>query len=157
MSPQVTRRRNQPSDRADVGAALYGLAAAAVRRIPREMSLTSASTLFTLEQTGPRRITDLSVIEGVTQPAMTVLIRVLEKTGMKTADFTGELTPDGQIAVPPEIVSQVPPGEKIQVVLRCNISMDDVAWRALGRQQFENAYDADDSVYELLIHDIPAR
>ena len=76
---------------------------------------------------------------------------------MKTADFRGELTPDCQIAVPPEIASQVPPEEQIQVVLQWNISMDDVAWRALGRQQFENAYDADDSVYELLIHDIPAR
>jgi hypothetical protein len=76
---------------------------------------------------------------------------------MKTADFRGELTPDGQIAVPPEIASQVPPGEKIQVVLQWNISMDDIAWRALGRQQFENAYAADDSVYELLIHDTPAR
>jgi hypothetical protein len=51
---------------------------------------------------------------------------------MKTADFRGELTPDGQIAVPPEIASQVPPGETIQVVLQWNISMDDVAWRALG-------------------------
>jgi hypothetical protein len=76
---------------------------------------------------------------------------------MKTADFRGELTPDGQIAVPPEIASQVPPGEQIQVVLQWNISMDDVAWRALGRQQFENAYAADDSVYEQLIHDTPAR
>jgi hypothetical protein len=76
---------------------------------------------------------------------------------MKTADFRGELTPDGQIAVPPEIASQVPPGEQIQVVLQWNISMDDVAWRALGRRQFENAYAADDSVYELLIHNAPAR
>ena len=76
---------------------------------------------------------------------------------MKTAGFRGELTPDGQIVVPPEIASQVPPGEQIQVVLQWNISMDDVAWRALGRQQFENAYAADDSVYEQLIHDTPAR
>jgi hypothetical protein len=76
---------------------------------------------------------------------------------MKTADCRGEITPDGQIAVPPEIASQVPPGEQIQVVLQWNISMDDVAWRALGRRQFENAYAADDSVYELLMHDTPAR
>jgi hypothetical protein len=76
---------------------------------------------------------------------------------MKTADFRGELTPDGQIAVPPEIASQVPPGEQVQVVLQWNISMDDVAWRTLGRRQFENAYAADDSVYELLIHDASAR
>lgn len=32
---------------------------------------------------------------------------------MKTADFRGELTPNGLIAVPPEIASQVPPGEQI--------------------------------------------
>jgi DNA-binding MarR family transcriptional regulator len=82
MSSRDTRQRSQHALHAEVGAALYGLAVAAVRRIPREMSLTSASTLFTLEQTGPRRITDLAVIEGVTQPAMTVLIRVLEEAGM---------------------------------------------------------------------------
>ena len=36
---------------------------------------------------------------------------------MKTADFRSELTPNGQIAVPPEIAAQVPPGEQVQVVL----------------------------------------
>jgi DNA-binding MarR family transcriptional regulator len=90
MSSQDTRRRNTHAGHAEVGAALYGLAVAAVRRIPREMSLTSASTLATLERTGPRRITDLAVIEGVSQPAMTVLIRVLEEAEMveRRADST---------------------------------------------------------------------
>ena len=76
---------------------------------------------------------------------------------MKTADFRGEITSNGQIAVPPEIASQVPPGEQIQVVLQWGISADDIAWREAGRQQFEAAYDADDSVYELLIHDTSTR
>lgn len=90
MSSQDIRRRNRQAGQVDVAVALYGLAVASVRRIPREMSLTSASTLATLELTGPRRITDLSVIEGVTQPAMTVLIRVLEEAGMvkRSADST---------------------------------------------------------------------
>ncbi len=61
---------------------MYGLVSDAVRRIPREVSLTSASTLATLERTGPRRITDLAVIEGVSQPAMTVLVKVLEQSGL---------------------------------------------------------------------------
>jgi DNA-binding MarR family transcriptional regulator len=80
----TTRRRERHAVRASnaAGAALYGLVIGAVRRIPREMSLTSASTLSTLVRTGPRRITDLAVIEGVTQPAMTVLVRVLEESGM---------------------------------------------------------------------------
>ncbi len=85
MSRQdASHRRGRNADRTAVGAgaALYGLVSDAVRRIPRELSLTSASTLATLERTGPRRITDLAVIEGVTQPAMTVLVRVLEQSGM---------------------------------------------------------------------------
>src|SRR5271155_4832760 len=79
-----SERRDRRASRtsAAVGSALYGLVTGAVRRIPREMSLTSASTLATLERTGPRRITDLAVIEGVTQPAMTVLVRVLEQSGL---------------------------------------------------------------------------
>src|ERR1044071_8280485 len=65
-----------------IGSALYGLATRAVRRLPRDMSITSAATLATLHRTGPRRITDLAVAEGVTQPAMTVLVRVMEKSGL---------------------------------------------------------------------------
>ena len=76
---------------------------------------------------------------------------------MKTADFRGELTPNGQIAVPPEIASQVPPGEQIQVVLQWGISEDDTAWRAAGLRQFEAAYADEDSIYELLIHDTSSR
>jgi hypothetical protein len=72
---------------------------------------------------------------------------------MKTVDFTGELAPNGQIAVPPAIASQFPPGEPIQVVLQWGISEEDDVWRAAGRRRFEAAYAADDSVYELLIHD----
>jgi len=71
---------------------------------------------------------------------------------MKTADFSGELTPNGQIAVPPEIASQVPPGEQIRVVLRWGASEDDTDWRVAGRRQFESAYAEDDSIYELLIN-----
>ncbi|MEV4429534.1 MarR family winged helix-turn-helix transcriptional regulator [Streptomyces sp. NPDC053792] len=67
---------------AAIGSALYGLATRAVRRLPRDMSLTSASTLATLDKTGPRRITDLAAVEGVTQPAMTVLVRVMEESGL---------------------------------------------------------------------------
>ena len=74
---------------------------------------------------------------------------------MNTADFRGKLTPNGQIVVPPEIASQVPPGEQIQIVLQWGVSMDDTAWRAAGRRQFEAAYAADDSVYELL-NDAPS-
>lgn len=76
---------------------------------------------------------------------------------MKTADFHGEIKPDGQIAVPREIAAQVPPGEQVEVVLRWGGSGDQAAWREAGRRRFEAAYSSDDSVYEQLINDTPNR
>jgi DNA-binding MarR family transcriptional regulator len=65
-----------------IGEALYGLIILAVRNGPREISLTAASTLSTLDRTGARRLTDLAVIEGVTQPSMSVLVTGLEQAGL---------------------------------------------------------------------------
>jgi DNA-binding MarR family transcriptional regulator len=65
-----------------IGEALYGLAVLAVRRRPREMSLTSASTLATLHRGGPMRLTELAANEGVTQPSMTTLVTNLERAGL---------------------------------------------------------------------------
>jgi hypothetical protein len=76
---------------------------------------------------------------------------------MKSAEFRGELAPNGEIAVPPEIASQVPPGEQIQVVLRWGISDEEAVGPAVGRPQFEAAYAADDSIYEVLIEDSSTR
>ncbi len=65
-----------------IGEALYGLVTLAVKNGPREISLTAASTLSTLDRTGARRLTDLAVIEGVTQPSMSVLVTGLEQAGL---------------------------------------------------------------------------
>ena len=46
---------------------------------PQELSLTAASTLRNLELNGPRRLTELATVEGVTQPAMTQLVSRLER------------------------------------------------------------------------------
>jgi DNA-binding MarR family transcriptional regulator len=75
-------RKQTSSERIAVAEALYRLVSAAVRQLPREISLTSASMLATVERTGPRRITDLAAIEGVTQPSMTALVTVLERAGL---------------------------------------------------------------------------
>jgi len=75
-------RRAQKSDSVAVARALQGLMAAVVRSQPRDMSLTSLSTLSTLEQAGPRRITDLAASEGVAQPSMTALVSTLERSGL---------------------------------------------------------------------------
>lgn len=64
-----------------LGEALYTLATGVIRRRSRTLSLTALSTLATLEQTGPRRLTDLAVAEEITQPSMTSLVTQLEQLG----------------------------------------------------------------------------
>jgi DNA-binding MarR family transcriptional regulator len=79
----ATERAATSADIRDaIGEALYGLVTLAVRHGPREISLTAASTLSTLDRTGARRLTDLAVIEGVTQPSMSVLVTGLEQAGL---------------------------------------------------------------------------
>jgi DNA-binding MarR family transcriptional regulator len=46
------------------------------------MSLTSLATLSSLNRTGPRRITVLATVQGVTQPSMTTLVTTLERAGL---------------------------------------------------------------------------
>ncbi|HET6190053.1 MAG TPA: MarR family transcriptional regulator, partial [Trebonia sp.] len=45
---------------------------------PSGLSMTAVATLATLERQGPRRLTALAALAGVTQPAMTQLISRLE-------------------------------------------------------------------------------
>ncbi|WP_245582308.1 MarR family winged helix-turn-helix transcriptional regulator [Nocardioides halotolerans] len=68
-------------DRDRLAGAIYALSATVLRRVPREVSLTAISTLATLERTGPRRITELAVVQGVSQPSMTSLVTTLERAG----------------------------------------------------------------------------
>lgn len=65
----------------EVAEALQRLVVAAVRYVPREISLTAASTLGRVERLGPRRITDLAAAEGVSQPSMTAMVTGLERAG----------------------------------------------------------------------------
>ncbi len=58
---------------------LFALGTLGVRQRPRGLSLTALSTLSTVERTGPRRLTDLAVSEGVTQPSMSTLVSQLER------------------------------------------------------------------------------
>jgi DNA-binding MarR family transcriptional regulator len=82
MARESAKRSGDAGSRMGVATALYGLISAGVRRAHRGISLTSLSTLGTLDRTGPRRISDLAVIEGVTQPSMSVLVRSLERSGL---------------------------------------------------------------------------
>jgi DNA-binding MarR family transcriptional regulator len=50
--------------------------------LPRDLSMTVASTLATLERFGPRRLTELAAVEGVSQPGMTQIVSRLEREGL---------------------------------------------------------------------------
>jgi DNA-binding MarR family transcriptional regulator len=69
---------------AEVAAGLARLLSLIRWLLPPGMSLTSASTLNTLERTGPCRLTALATAEGVTQPAMTQLVGRLADAGFVT-------------------------------------------------------------------------
>jgi DNA-binding MarR family transcriptional regulator len=44
--------------------------------------LTALSSLSTIERSGPRRLTDLAVSEGVTQPSMSAIVNQLARLGL---------------------------------------------------------------------------
>lgn len=65
-----------------VGEVLFALGTLGIRQRPRDLSLTALSSLSTIERTGPRRLTDLAVGEGVTQPSMSAIVSQLERLGL---------------------------------------------------------------------------
>ena len=77
-----TSRTGHAGTSIETARAVHGLLAALVRHSPRDMSLTSGSTLSTLARTGPRRITALAMVEGITQPSVTALVIALERAGL---------------------------------------------------------------------------
>jgi DNA-binding MarR family transcriptional regulator len=70
------------ADEQAIAAAIDGLVTLAIRAGPRDISLTAAATLATLERGGPCRLTDLAEIEGVAQPSMSTLVTGLERSGL---------------------------------------------------------------------------
>jgi DNA-binding MarR family transcriptional regulator len=65
-----------------IGEVLFALGTVGIRQRPRDLSLTALSTLSTIERTGNRRLGDLAVSEGVTQPSMSALVSQLERLGL---------------------------------------------------------------------------
>ena len=80
----------EPAERTDVALALYSLVAMVVGIMPRDISLTVATTLNLLERAGPQRMTHLATRLGVAQPSVTALVSKLEHEGLvkRSADPT---------------------------------------------------------------------
>jgi DNA-binding MarR family transcriptional regulator len=70
--------------RHDIAEALEVAAALLVRQLAWGTSLTCRSVLATLDDDSPVRLTELAAATGVSQPAMTQLVRRLEREGLVT-------------------------------------------------------------------------
>ncbi|WP_245547104.1 MarR family winged helix-turn-helix transcriptional regulator [Nocardia brevicatena] len=85
VATALPTEREPVSDDADaheLAEVLYSLLVLLLRKQPREMSMTATATMSTLRREGPRRITALAELQGVTQPSMTNLVSMLERDGM---------------------------------------------------------------------------
>ena len=77
-------------ERQSIGEVLFSLGTLGIRQRPRDLSLTALSSLSTIERSGPRRLTDLALGEGVAQPSMSAIVSQLEGLGL------AERRPDAQ-------------------------------------------------------------
>jgi DNA-binding MarR family transcriptional regulator len=105
--------RDMSNDRDGIAEQLFAMTTRMIRERSRELSLTALSTLATVERTGPRRLTDLALCEGITQPSMTALITQLEQLGLveRQADKR-----DGRVV----LVAITRAGQKHVRTTRCN-------------------------------------
>lgn len=76
---------------------------------------------------------------------------------MKAVEFESTLNESGKIMLPPELADEVPLGRELRVIVMWEPSQADVVWRDAGRRAFESAYSVEDSIYEQLLKDAPAR
>jgi hypothetical protein len=76
---------------------------------------------------------------------------------MKAFEFEATMSQGGEIVLPAEVLGQIPAGEQLKVVVMWKAESVDAAWRAAGRLRFEEAYSAEDSIYDQLIYETPDR
>jgi len=75
----------------------------------------------------------------------------LSKQDMKSVEFKGTITPNGEIVVPSEIASDIPTGRPLHVVLLWEAPDEESHWREAAFQRFPAAYVPEDSVFEKLM------
>ena len=67
---------------------------------------------------------------------------------MRAVEFESTISPGGQIALPPEIASEIGTGEQIRIVVMWDPDDSDRSWRTIGGERFQAAYAPEDAVYE---------
>lgn len=97
MQSNVAHVEASHLDTARLGTALDRITRVLRRsNLPGDLSAAAASTLYTLANLGPARITTLAEAEHVTQPAMTQVVRRLEQAELVTREADPD---DGRVVV----------------------------------------------------------
>ncbi len=76
---------------------------------------------------------------------------------MQAIEFEATMSQSGEIVLPAEFVGEIPAGQQLKVVLMWESGSIDAAWRSAGRRRFEEAYSAEDAIYEQLADETPGR
>jgi len=76
---------------------------------------------------------------------------------MKAVEFEATMSQGGEIVLPAEFLAEIPAGQQLKVVVMWETGSVDAAWRAAGRLRFEEAYSAEDVIYDQLIDETPGR
>ena len=69
---------------------------------------------------------------------------------MRNVEFEVVVAADGQIALPPEVASEIPAGEQIRILVMWDAGEAASAWRTAAMRRFQAAYAPEDAVYEQL-------
>lgn len=127
-----------------------------------EEFIASADWDVKAPQNAAKTLRDATARSPVTLPAAvpersTYVIMKPEVALMRAIEFEATMSQRGEIALPVELLGEIPTGQQLKVVVMWEAGSVDTAWRAAGRLRFEEAYGAGDDVYEQLINETPGR
>ena len=67
---------------------------------------------------------------------------------MQAIEFITNLTPEPVLAIPQEVVAQLPKAGQVRVIVLTNGNADDAEWRLAGYEQFMRDDSAEDAIYD---------
>ncbi len=67
---------------------------------------------------------------------------------MQAIEFITDLTPEPVLAIPQEVVAQLPKAGKVRVIVLTDGDSDDAEWRLAAYEQFMRDDSSEDAVYD---------
>jgi hypothetical protein len=67
---------------------------------------------------------------------------------MQAIEFITDLTPEPVLAIPQEVVAQLPKAGRVRVIVLTDGDSDDAEWRSAAYEQFMRDDSSEDAVYD---------